>query len=131
MGATSGSVHTSELPSITKFTSLLALLKGEAKACEQGLCLTASNYETSCDILQKRFGRPERIIFSHIQDFMKITVPRQPTISVLWKMYYDLQDHMRSFGSAERHRPTIRCGADTTRVVASATRPPFGVGLRG
>ena len=42
------------------------------------------------------FGRPERIIFSHIQELLKITVPRQPTIAVLWKMYYDLQAHMRS-----------------------------------
>ena len=91
-------VHNSELPSITitKFTYLLALLKGEAKACVQGLSLTASNYETACAILQKRFGRPERIIFSHIQELLKITVPRQPTIAVLWKMYYDLQAHMRS-----------------------------------
>ena len=56
-------VHNSELPSITKFTYLLALIKGEAKACVQGLSLTASNYETACAILQKRFGRPERIIF--------------------------------------------------------------------
>ena len=89
-------VHNSELPSITKFTYLLALLKGEAKACVQGLSLTASNYETACAILQKRFGRPERIIFSHIQELLKITVPRQPTVAVLWKMYYDLQAHMRS-----------------------------------
>ena len=91
-------VHNSELPSITitKFTYLLDLLKGEAKACVQGLSLTASNYETACAILQKRFGRPERIIFSHIQELLKITVPRQPTIAVLWKMYYDLQAHMRS-----------------------------------
>ena len=89
-------VHNSELPSITKFSYLLALLKGEAKACVQGLSLTASNYETACDILQKRFGRPERIIFSHIQELLKITVPHQPTIAVLWKMYYDLQAHMRS-----------------------------------
>ena len=89
-------VHNSELPSITKFTYLLALLKGEAKACVQGLSLTASNYETACAILQKRFGRSERIIFSHIQELLKITVPRQPTIAVLWKMYYDLQAHMRS-----------------------------------
>ena len=89
-------VHNSELPSITKFTYLLALLKEEAKACVQGLSLTASNYETACAILQKRFGRPERILFSHIQELLKITVPRQPTVAVLWKMYYDLQAHMRS-----------------------------------
>ena len=89
-------VQNSELPSITKFTYLLALLKGEAKACVQELSLTASNYETACAILQKRFGRPERIIFSHIQELLKITVPRQPTIAVLWKMYYDLQAHMHS-----------------------------------
>ena len=89
-------VHTSELPSITKFTYLLALLKGEVKPCVQGLFLTASNYETACAILQKRFGRPERRIFSHIQELLKITVPRQPTIVVLWKMYYGPQAHMRS-----------------------------------
>ena len=44
------------------------------------LSLTVSNYETACDILQKRFG-------------LKISVWHQPKLAVLWKMYDDSQAH--------------------------------------
>ena len=89
-------VHTSELPDITKFAYRLSLLKGEAKVAVQGLSMTSVNYKSACEILEKRFGRPERIIFSLIQDLLSINVPRQPKVAVLWKMYDNLQAHVRS-----------------------------------
>ena len=92
-------VHASELPDITKFSYLRSLLKGEAKAAVQGLSLTAAHYRIACDLLRDRFGRPERIVFSHIQELLNITVPKYPNASVLWTLYDDLQAHIRSLAA--------------------------------
>ena len=92
-------VHASELPDITKFSYLRSLLKGEANAAVQGLSLTAAHYRIACDLLRDRFGRPERIVFSHIQELLNITVPKYPNVSVLWKLYDDLQAHIRSLAA--------------------------------
>ena len=85
-----------ELPDITKFSYLLSLLKSEARMAVQGLSLTAANYRTACDILGKRYGRPERIVFSHRQELLTLSVPRKPSVTDLWRMYDDLQAHVRS-----------------------------------
>ncbi|KAK3797110.1 hypothetical protein RRG08_060454 [Elysia crispata] len=61
-------VHISEWPPISKFTYLLSLLKGEALAATNGLTLTEANYETAWDLLQQRFHRTNRRVFSHIQE---------------------------------------------------------------
>ena len=85
-----------ELPDITKFSYLLSLLKSEARMAVQGLSLTAANYRTACEILGKRYGRPERIIFSHLQELLTLNVPRKPSVTDLWRIYDDLQAHVRS-----------------------------------
>ena len=89
-------VDDSDMPDVTKFSYLQSLVKGEARAAIQGLALTGANYKTACDILLQRFGRKERIIFSHIQELLSIQVPRQPKVSILWKVFDSLQTHVRS-----------------------------------
>ena len=89
-------VDKSDMPDISKLSYLLSLLKGEAKLAVNGLSLTAANYKTACEILRKRYGRPERLIFCHIQDLLNLSVPKQPKTSVLWEMYDTLQSHVRS-----------------------------------
>ena len=89
-------VDKSDMPDISKLSYLLSLLKGEAKLAVNGLSLTATNYKTACEILRKRYGRPERLIFCHIQDLLNLSVPKQPKTSVLWEMYDTLQSHVRS-----------------------------------
>ena len=89
-------IHDSELPVVTKFTYLRSLLHGEAKATITGLSLTAAHYQTACRLLKERFGRPEQIVFSHIQELLNVTVPKNPDVSVLWNCYNDLQAHIRS-----------------------------------
>ena len=88
-------VDTSDMPDVTKFTYLLSLLKGEAKATVQGLPLNGVNYRTACDLLKKRFGRPEKIRFSHIQELLAITVNKNAKTSALWEMYNKLMVHVR------------------------------------
>ena len=89
-------VDKGDIPEITKFSYLRFLLEGEAKASIQGLSLEAANYRTACELLKQRFGRPERIIFAHVQDLLMIEVPPTPSIEQLWKTYNSLQTHIRS-----------------------------------
>ena len=75
-------VHDSDLPVVSKFSYLLSLLQGEAKQAVQGLCMTSDHYKTACKILEDRYGRTERIIFTHIQKLLNITIPSKCSISV-------------------------------------------------
>ena len=86
-------VDNGDLPEITKFLYLRSLLEGEAKAPIQGLSLKAENYRTACELLKQRFGRPERIIFAHVQDLLMLEVPSTPSVEELWKTYNCLQTH--------------------------------------
>ena len=47
-------------------------------------------------ILKKRFERTERIIFSHIEELLNISVLKQHRLSVLWELNDKLQAHVRS-----------------------------------
>jgi hypothetical protein len=88
-------VNQSELPDVTKFTYLKSLLKDEAKIVVQGLSLTALNYKVAVDILKERYGRKERIVFSHIEELLNVCVPKQLKVPVLWELYDKLQRHVR------------------------------------
>ena len=89
-------IYESELPDITKFTYLRSILKGEAKVSIQGLTLTNANYTVTIDILKKRLGKTDRIVFSHIEELLNISVPKQPRVSVLWELNDKLQAHVCS-----------------------------------
>ena len=92
-------VHDSDLPVVSKFSYLLSLLQGEAKQAVQGLSMTSDHYKTACKILEDWYGRIERIIFTHIQKLLNITIPSKCSISVLWKLNDDLQAHTRSLSA--------------------------------
>ena len=93
-------VDDSSIPVISKFSYLLSLLEGEAKSVIQGLALTTSNYPVACTMLKERFGRPERIIFAHIQALLSANVPLKTQgpkyVSSLWKLQDELLIHIRS-----------------------------------
>ena len=89
-------VDASDLPVVSKFSYLLSLLKGEAKQAVQGLSMTSKHYDAACKILKDRYGRKERIIFTHIQKLLNITIPAKCSVSVLWKLSDDLLAHTRS-----------------------------------
>ena len=88
------------VPVVNKFTYLQSLLQGEADSAVSGLSLTAENYETAKDILVKRLGRPERIIFSHIQKFLQSNVSLSSRDSFtpihLWKLHDEIVTRVRS-----------------------------------
>ena len=89
-------VDSSDIPDISKFSYLRSLLEGEAKQSIQGLSLTSQHYQSARQILTDRFGRKERIIFTHIQTLLNMPVMNKCSVSNLWKLNDDLQAHTRS-----------------------------------
>ncbi|GFS21413.1 Gypsy retrotransposon integrase-like protein 1 [Elysia marginata] len=93
-------VDEADLPAVNKFTYLQSLLQGEAASAIAGLSLTAENYAVAKDILRKRFGRTERIIFSHVQKLLETNWSSNSTVgstpSNLWRLHDDLQTRVRS-----------------------------------
>ena len=92
-------VHNSDMPAVSKFTYLLSLLKGDAKATVTGLSLNSANYTTACDLLKARFGREEKIRFSHIQELLSISIAKNAKVAALWDMYNKLSSHIRCLES--------------------------------
>ena len=82
-----------DISDINKFSYLMSLLRDEAKACVQGLQLTADNYGTAKELLQKRFGRRETVVFGHIQKLLSMSNSGKQD---LWKLYDELTIHVRS-----------------------------------
>ena len=93
-------VDQSELPVISKFSYLQSILEGEALSVIQGLPLTSANYKVVCDLLKERFGRTERIIFTHVQGLLNVSLtPRTKGANdcdSLWKLQDQLLQHVRS-----------------------------------
>ena len=91
-------VDDTELNDIVKFTYLSSLLEGEAKATVSGLKLTGANYDSAVTQLKDRYGRPQRIISSHIQEMLQLSVPASQgnRVTGLWQFYNQLNAHVRS-----------------------------------
>ena len=71
------------LSEICKFSCLPASLKGEAKACLQGLSLTEANYTQAKQQLLQQFDHKEKIITNHIQ---KLNISIGYFSSMVWMM---------------------------------------------
>ncbi len=92
-------VDKTDMSAVSKFTYLSSVLEGEPKSVIHGLALTSGNYEKACDMLKSRYGRKERIIFSHIQGLMNVTFQQKSgssNVSSLWKLQDELLSHVRS-----------------------------------
>jgi len=58
----------------THLSHLHSLLEGQAARAIPGLTRTEANYNVAIDILHKRFGRPQNIISTDMDELLKITV---------------------------------------------------------
>ncbi|XP_043199674.1 uncharacterized protein LOC122369203 [Amphibalanus amphitrite] len=90
-----------ELPDVVKFEYLQSCLQGEAARCVAGLSLTSANYQVACDLLSKRFGKPEVIIFNHVQQLLAITGPLSSTSQSLRSLIDNVLIHVRSLSALE------------------------------
>ena len=92
------SVHKTDLPSITKLTYLRSLLFGEAELCVAGLRLSSDSYDATVQILKDRYGRRERIVFSHVQALLSLGSAQ---FDSLQKLKDKLLVHIRSLEALE------------------------------
>ena len=65
-------LNNKNLTSIDKFNHLNSLLEGQAKRCIQGLSLSEQNYEAAIELLRQRFGNPQLVISTHMDELLKI-----------------------------------------------------------
>ena len=82
-------VDNQDIPGVTKYNYLVSLLKGDAKSVFEGLPVTESNYEKAKNILCKRYGRKEVIIFTHIKSLLGLEMPASSSDAVELAKYYD------------------------------------------
>ena len=94
-------IDDTDLPDVTKFTYLNSVLSDEARSSIQGLSLTTANYNTAKAILIERYGKKERIIASHIDALLHITVPESSRVGGLWELLDDIQAHVRALGNLD------------------------------
>ena len=87
------SVHKTDLPDITKMTYLRSLLTGEAEVSVAGLRLSSENYVATVQILKDRYGKPEKIVFSHVQALLSLGCADFDTLK---KLKDELLVHVRS-----------------------------------
>lgn len=89
-----------EIPVISNISYLVSLLEGEAKSVVQGLSHTSANYSTACDLLKEIYGRPERIIFAHVQFLLSGHVPVKAKgpkyVTQLWSLRDEILTHITS-----------------------------------
>ena len=83
-----------DYPTIAKFNYLMSCLKGEASTVIEGLPITAENYDAAKQMLKKRFGRKELIVFAHVQELLALSVPEQ-----LSRIRDTLNVHVRSLST--------------------------------
>lgn len=102
-GQFKANIHTADLPVITKFSYLQSLLNGDAKAAIQGMSLTADNYSIAVSLLERRFGRKENIVFSHIQHLLNIETPKGSSVTQLWKLRDNVMTHVRCLENLDIH----------------------------
>ena len=92
-------IDDSDLPDVSKFTYLGSLLKSDAKQCIEGLSLSGAHYSTACVLLKNLYGRPEQIIFTHVQDLLNLSIPAKCSVKQLWQLNDELLAHVRSLES--------------------------------
>ena len=85
------------MPECQKFAYLRSLLKGEAARSIEGLSLTAGHFQSACDLLKGRYGRPEKLRFMHIEQMLKLQVDQCD----LRKLQDTLLVHIRSLESLD------------------------------
>ena len=99
-------IDQSDLPVVNNFTYLQSLLQRKAAADIAGLSLTTENYTTAKSILEKRFGRKERIVFAHIQQLLKMQPISTNRSSNLWRLHDEIQANVGSLENLEVDRTT-------------------------
>ena len=76
-----------------------SLLEGQAARAIQGLTRTDANYQSAIEILQNRFGRPQNIISTHMNELLKIPACTSDKASQLRFVYDKISVNVRGLES--------------------------------
>ena len=94
------SIHVNpHLSPIDKFNHLHSLLGGQAAHAIQGLTRTDANYQSAVEILQNRFGKPQNIISTHMDELLKIPGCSSDKASQLRFVYDKISVNVRGLES--------------------------------
>ena len=92
------SIHKNpHLSPIDKCNHLYSLLEGQAASATQGLNRTDANYQSALEILQNRFGRPQNIISTHMDELLNIPGCTSDKTSQLRFVYDKISVNVQSF----------------------------------
>ena len=89
----------SSIPNTDKFKHLKALLEGPAARVIQGLTLTSLNYNHARKLLEERYGRPQVIIRTYMENLLKISPCTTDQPKQLRYMYDQICVQMRGLES--------------------------------
>ena len=104
-----------KIPLIDKFTHLIRLLDGDAKAAVRSFQLSADNYKPALDHLKERFGRPAFIRLKHINALLHLEAPTgkgSTYVKALWRMLDDITAHTQALANLDckgEHIEAILC----------------------
>ena len=94
------SVHdNNDIATVNKFNYLKSLLEGPANRCIQGLPITVSNYEGAIELLQQRFGKPQQVISTHMEELLKLPAFTNDKPSSLRYIFDKVNVHIRGLAS--------------------------------
>ena len=80
----------------TQISKVDSLLEGTAASSIQGLTLSESNYDWAIELLKERFGKPQQIIATHMDELLKI---KACTSDALRQVYDKINIHVRGLNS--------------------------------
>ena len=84
-----------DLADVTKFNYLRGQLSGEALQTISGLAVTGTNYPKAVELLQERYGKPEKIVAAHFRAIHNMQ-PASDSLTSLRSFYDTLESHIRS-----------------------------------
>ena len=94
-------IHDNEsLSKIEKFNYLKSCLGGNAASAVEGFTISEENYDSALNILEKRFGRKDVIINSHMERLLNLTpVHKANDIPKLKRLHDTIEMNVRSLTS--------------------------------
>ena len=82
-----------------KMNYLVNSLEGPAHKAIKGLAITEENYEKAVEILKSRFGRSQEVIYSHMQELLKLQSHPNDNIAQIRAMYDNIVVQVRGLES--------------------------------
>ena len=87
------------LSAVMKMNYLVNSLEGPAYKAIEGLAITDENYEKAVEILKSRFGRSQEVIYSHMQELLKLQSHPNDNIAQIRAMYDNIVVQVRGLES--------------------------------